>query len=42
MATTHYNDPDKVAKASEKLGEAMVGLEMGQIPEAELLNKRGW
>ena len=42
MATTYYNDPDKVAKASEKLGEAMVGLEMGQIPEAELLNKRGW
>ncbi|MEJ2545820.1 MAG: pyridoxal 5'-phosphate synthase lyase subunit PdxS [Calditrichaceae bacterium] len=42
MATTYYNDPDKVAQASEKLGDAMAGLEMGQIPETELLNKRGW
>jgi pyridoxal 5'-phosphate synthase pdxS subunit len=42
IATTYYNDPDKVAKASEKLGNAMIGLEMDQIPEAELLNKRGW
>lgn len=42
MATTHFKDADKVAQASEKLGDAMVGLEMGQIPEEELLNKRGW
>ena len=42
MATTYFDDADKVAKASEKLGDAMVGLEMGQIPEEELLNKRGW
>jgi pyridoxal 5'-phosphate synthase pdxS subunit len=42
MATTHFEDADKVAQASEKLGDAMVGLEMGQIPEEELLNKRGW
>ena len=42
MATTHFNDADKVAEASEKLGDAMVGLEMGQIPEEELLHKRGW
>ncbi len=42
LATTHYDDPDIVAKASEKLGEAMPGLEMSQIPEEEMLQKRGW
>jgi pyridoxal 5'-phosphate synthase pdxS subunit len=42
LATTHYNDPDIVAKASEGLGEAMEGLEMSAIPEDEQLNKRGW
>ncbi len=42
MATTHYDDPDMVAKASEGLGDAMPGLEMSQIPEEEQLNKRGW
>jgi pyridoxal 5'-phosphate synthase pdxS subunit len=42
MATTHYDNADIVAKASEGLGKAMPGLEIGQIPEAELLNKRGW
>ncbi|NOX87691.1 MAG: pyridoxal 5'-phosphate synthase lyase subunit PdxS [Calditrichaeota bacterium] len=42
MATTHYDDPDVVARASEGLGEAMVGLEMSEIPEEEQLNKRGW
>ncbi len=42
MATTHYNDPDIVARASEGLGEAMPGLEMSAIPEDEQLNKRGW
>jgi len=42
LATTHFNDPDVVARASEGLGEAMPGLEMSAIPEAEQLNKRGW
>ncbi|APF18682.1 pyridoxal 5'-phosphate synthase lyase subunit PdxS [Caldithrix abyssi] len=42
LATTHYDDPDVVARASEGLGEAMPGLEMSQIPEEEQLNKRGW
>ncbi len=42
MATTHYNDPDVVAKASEGLGEAMPGIEMSEIPEELQLNKRGW
>jgi len=42
LATTHYDDPDVVARASEGLGEAMPGLEMSQIPEEEQLNRRGW
>jgi len=42
LATTHYDDPDIVAKASEGLGDAMPGLEMSDIPEQELLHKRGW
>ena len=42
MSTTHYNDPDVVAKASEGLGEAMPGIEMSEIPEELQLNKRGW
>jgi len=42
MATTHYEDADKVAQASEGLGDAMPGLEMSAIPEEEQLNKRGW
>ncbi len=42
LATTHYDDPDVVARASEGLGDAMPGLEMSQIPEEEQLNRRGW
>lgn len=42
LATTHYDNPDMVAKASEGLKNAMEGLEMSSIPQEELLNKRGW
>jgi pyridoxal 5'-phosphate synthase pdxS subunit len=42
MATTHYQNPDIVAKASEGLGEAMPGLEIHAIPAEELLQNRGW
>ena len=41
-AVTHYNDFDVVAKASEGLKEAMPGLEISEIPEDQLLQKRGW
>lgn len=41
-ATTHYNDPDEVLAASRDLGSAMPGLEMSQIPEEEMLQRRGW
>ena len=42
MATTHYDDPDMVAKASEGLGDAMPGLEISKIPEEERMAERGW
>lgn len=41
-ATTHYMDFDIVAKASEGLGEPMQGVEISEIPEDQLLQKRGW
>lgn len=41
-ATTHFDKPEIVATASKDLGEAMRGLEMAAIPEAELLATRGW
>ncbi|MBD3299366.1 MAG: pyridoxal 5'-phosphate synthase lyase subunit PdxS [candidate division Zixibacteria bacterium] len=40
MATTHYKDPKMVAEASKGLGTAMRGLEIGTIPEGELLQVR--
>ncbi len=41
-ATTNYNDPKAIAEASQGLGEAMVGREMGEILEGERLATRGW
>jgi len=42
MATTYYKDPKAVLEASEKLGEAMPGLEISKLKEEELLQNRGW
>ena len=41
-ATTHYNDPDVIARVSEGIGEAMRGLDIRKLPEGELLQTRGW
>jgi pyridoxal 5'-phosphate synthase pdxS subunit len=41
-AVTHYSDPAIIAEISKGLGEAMRGLEISEIPEAELLAQRGW
>jgi pyridoxal 5'-phosphate synthase pdxS subunit len=41
-AVTHYSDPYILAEVSRNLGEPMVGREISDIPEAELLAKRGW
>jgi len=42
MATRHYNDPKIIAEVSKGLGEAMPGIEIATIPEAERLAGRGW
>jgi pyridoxal 5'-phosphate synthase pdxS subunit len=41
-ATTYHDRPDILADASKSLGKAMRGLEIGAIPEEELLAGRGW
>ena len=41
-ATTHFRDAERVAKASEGLGTAMVSLETRKLDESELLAGRGW
>jgi pyridoxal 5'-phosphate synthase pdxS subunit len=41
-ATTHYNDPQILARVSEGLGDAMHGLAAASIPAEELLETRGW
>ncbi len=41
-ATTFFDDPDVVAKASRGLGEAMVGLNVADLPQPHRLAERGW
>jgi pyridoxal 5'-phosphate synthase pdxS subunit len=41
-ATTNYRNPEVLAEVSRGLGEPMRGLELGQIPQEELLATRGW
>jgi pyridoxal 5'-phosphate synthase pdxS subunit len=42
QATTHFNDAKILAEVSKGLGEAMPGLEIGAIPQDQLLATRGW
>ncbi len=42
LATTHYNDPDIIARASESLKDAMRGIEIGAIPDEQMMQTRGW
>lgn len=42
QATTHYNNPKIIAEVSRDLGEAMVGIEISQIPRDQVLAERGW
>jgi pyridoxal 5'-phosphate synthase pdxS subunit len=41
-ATTHFNDAERIAAASEQLGEAMPGIEMAALGEDGRLAGRGW
>ncbi len=41
-ATTHFRDANILAEVSRGLGEAMVGRNISQMPEAEKIAGRGW
>jgi pyridoxal 5'-phosphate synthase pdxS subunit len=41
-ATSFYDDPDVLAKVSRGLGEAMVGINVDDIPVPHRLAERGW
>jgi pyridoxal 5'-phosphate synthase pdxS subunit len=41
-ATTHFQDPQRVAEASEGLGGAMASLESRKLANEQLLAQRGW
>jgi pyridoxal 5'-phosphate synthase pdxS subunit len=42
QAAKNYNHPEKLLDASRALGDAMPGLDIAKMPEAELLQTRGW
>ena len=41
-SVTHFNDPKILAEVSRNLGEPMVGRQVTDIPDNELIAKRGW
>ena len=41
-ATTHYHNPDILVEASRNLGEAMVGINVSNLPDIERMAGRGW
>ena len=41
-ATTFFDDPDVIAKVSRGLGEAMVGINVEELPQPHRLAERGW
>jgi len=42
QAAAHYDNPEILAEVSRNLGEAMVGRQITDIPEEELIANRGW
>ena len=41
-AVTHFDNPDILAEVSRDLGEAMVGINIPDLKDEELLAARGW
>lgn len=41
-ATAHFNDPKLIAQVSQGLGEPMVGINVSDLRDEELLASRGW
>lgn len=42
QAVTHFNDPKVLMEVSMDLGEAMVGINCGDLGDKDKLAKRGW
>jgi len=42
IATTNFDNPEKLVEVSKELGEPMVGLNIDDLDETEKLAKRGW
>ena len=42
QATTHYKDPDVLARISETFGSTMRGIDTAKLAKEELLQTRGW
>jgi len=42
QATTFHDDADVIAKVSRGLGEAMVGINLSELPDSERYATRGW
>jgi pyridoxal 5'-phosphate synthase pdxS subunit len=42
QATMHFDNPDVLAKVSRGLGEAMVGINVEELPAPHRLAERGW
>jgi pyridoxal 5'-phosphate synthase pdxS subunit len=42
QATTHFEDAELIAEVSRGLGQAMPGLEIGEIGKENLIQFRGW
>ncbi len=41
-ATTHFDNPTEIARVSRGLGEAMVGINVADLPAPHRLAERGW
>ena len=41
-AVAHYDDPSVIVEVSKNLGEAMVGINIDEIPAEQRLQERGW
>ena len=41
-ATTYFQEPEMIAKVSRGLGEAMVGINLSDVPGSQRLADRGW
>ena len=41
-AATHFDDPSVIAEVSRGLGDAMVGINVTDLPAPHRLAERGW